>query len=196
MYTQLLAVTLGVIATASQAVELTPHSLNIPLDTINTAKPLHLTVGIGSGAYHRMSDPEDVIYTISDRGPNIKCKDSKKLTGQPICAKGKIFPDPAFTPSIYKVRVTPQGATVLERIEIKTVHKIPVSGISTPNTEPAFDINGKRLADDPNGVDSESLVRTNAGDFYISDEYGPSVLHLAADGTILSRWIPKGSSAL
>ncbi|MFM2481176.1 esterase-like activity of phytase family protein [Celerinatantimonas sp. YJH-8] len=196
MQKQILSVVLlAMFGHSSHAVELSVQSLNIPLDTITTPHPLNLSVGIGSGAYHRPSDPNDIIYTISDRGPNIKCKDSEKLIGHSLCKSGKIFPEPYFTPSIYTIQVSKNGVSVIQRTKIKTVHHLPISGISTPDTEPAFDINGHRLPDDPNGVDSESLVRTTAGDFYISDEYGPSILHLAADGTILQRWIPKGTSA-
>lgn len=177
------------------AVQLHTKTFDIALDTINTPHPLHLTVGVGSGAYHRQGDADNIIYTVSDRGPNIKCKDSKKLIGRQLCKSGKIFPVPQFSPSIYQLKIEDKQVLVQKRISIKTTHHIPVTGISTPSTEPAFDINGQAIADDPNGVDSEALVRTQQGDFYISDEYGPSILHLASDGTILSRWIPKGSAS-
>ncbi len=190
----LLALALVTSASAG-AVSLHTDTFTIPLDTINTAQPLHLSVGIGSGAYHRRGEPDNVIYTITDRGPNIKCKDAKALIGSPVCASGKIFPEPQFAPAIYQLKIVGHTVLVQQRIDIKTAHHIPVTGISTPHTEPAFDINGQPLQDDPNGVDSEALVRTQQGDFYISDEYGPSILHLASDGTILARWIPAGTEA-
>jgi hypothetical protein len=179
---------------ASFAAELTSQEVNIPLDSFNLTKKLQLSIGIGSGAFHAPSDPDDVIYTISDRGPNIKCKDSKKLIGKKLCKKGKIFPDPAYSPSIFKLKVDHDQIEVLQRITLKTRHHIPVTGISSPNTEAAFDILGHPIQQDPNGVDSEALVRDRNGDFYVADEYGPSILRLSADGTILERWVPQGNA--
>ncbi|MCE0495832.1 esterase-like activity of phytase family protein [Vibrio salinus] len=183
----------SLISLNAQAAELTAHEFTIPLDTFNTPHALNLSVGVGSGAYHRPGDPDNVIYTITDRGPNIPCKKAEKLIGEKLCAKGKIFPDPNFSPSIYKLKVTDNGVKILQRIQIKTSKKISVTGISTPETESAFNLKGQKLFDDPNGVDSEALVRTKRGDFYISDEYGPSILHLSADGTVIERWIPEGT---
>ncbi|MFM2485958.1 esterase-like activity of phytase family protein [Celerinatantimonas yamalensis] len=190
-----LTATLAVAIQAHANLALRSMSITLPMDMMNTPHPLNLSVGIGSGAYHRSGDPDDVIYTISDRGPNIPCEEAKALIGRPVCPNGKIFPNPYFAPSIYKLKITASGVEVLARIQIKTAQQIPVTGISTPKTEAAFDLNGKKLRDDPNGVDSEALVRTQSGDFYVGDEYGPSILHLARDGTILARWIPKGSKA-
>ena len=176
------------------AASISTQTIDLPLDTFQLSKSLTLSVGIGSGAFHDPNDPDNIIYTISDRGPNIKCADSGKVIGQKVCEKGKIFPEPGFTPSIYKLKILPDQVEVVEQIKIKNQAHMPVTGIATANTEPAFDLLGEAIDPDPNGVDSEALVRTKHGDFYIADEYGPSILHLASDGTIIERWIPKGSS--
>lgn len=54
-------------------------------------KTVSLTHGIGSGAFRYSGDDKGIIYTVSDRGPNIKCVDSEELTGSKLCEKGKIF---------------------------------------------------------------------------------------------------------
>lgn len=168
------------------------------LDTFNIkdGKELHLTVGIGSGAYHLPGDPEDIIYTITDRGPNFDIAASEDIMGVKIGSqKGKIFPTPNFSPAIYKLSITGNGVSVLEKIQLKTHNGVPVSGISNAGTEPAFDINGKELPYDPSGVDAEGMVRLHDGSFWIGEEYGPSILHIAADGRIVERWVPTGVKA-
>jgi hypothetical protein len=142
------------------------------------------------------SDPEGVIYTVTDRGPNIKTKDAKKLMGVDFGKKkGKIFPTPNFAPTIYKLKVKDGGVTVLDKIQIKTADGTQISGISNPDTEAAWDINGKELAYDPAGLDAEGIVKLKDGTFWIGEEYGPSILHVAADGRVVERWVPKGVGA-
>jgi hypothetical protein len=49
---------------------------------------------------------------------------------------------------------------------------------------------------DPFGVDTEGIpVDARDGSFWLADEYGPSILHVAADGTILLRLLPSGVGA-
>ncbi len=60
--------------------------------------------------------------------------------------------------------------------------------------EDAYSPDGKQdLGIDPNGVDTESLaLDSRDGSFWIGEEYGPSILHVASDGTILMRLVPGG----
>ncbi|HHD75120.1 MAG TPA: hypothetical protein ENL00_04810, partial [Nitratifractor sp.] len=91
-----------------------------PLDKVDlNGKKISFDVGIGSGAYHYKGDKSNIIYTITDRGVNIKCKDSKKVLGEEVCKKGKIFPVPNFAPTIYKIAMNGDSYTVLEKIQIK-----------------------------------------------------------------------------
>lgn len=49
------------------------------------------------------------------------------------------------------------------------------------------------LPSDPYGLDSESIaVDPRDGSFWIGDEYRPSLVHVAADGTVLNRIVPAG----
>jgi hypothetical protein len=49
------------------------------------------------------------------------------------------------------------------------------------------------LPSDPYGLDSESIaVDPRDGSFWIGDEYRPSLVHIAADGTLLNRIVPQG----
>lgn len=50
------------------------------------------------------------------------------------------------------------------------------------------------LPPDPLGVDPEGVVRLADGTFWIAEEYRPSLLKVAGDGTVLARFIPEGES--
>ncbi len=155
-------------------------------------KLLKLDVGIGSGAYHYKGDKDNIFYTITDRGVNIKCKDSKKLMGKKLCEKGKIFPTQNFTPTIYKIQLFDNFYKILKKIQIKDRNGNQVSGISNEGTEKAFDIQGNVIPYDANGLDAEALVRLSDGSFWIAEEYGASLLHIAFDGKIIKRVVPQG----
>lgn len=171
-------------------------SFHEELGTITTPeKTLNLSVGIGSGAFHRSNDPVDIFYTVTDRGPNIDCGDSSKVLGISHCSKGKIFPIPNFSPTIYRLKLSKDNkssAKILDKIPLKTQSGKLASGISNPNTEKAYDINKNLLKDDVNGFDTEALVVTQAGEFYLADEYGPSIIYADQNGVIKNRFVPNG----
>src|SRR4051794_19138122 len=80
--------------------------LSIGTYKFDGGKTLDLTVGIGSSAFHHPNDPEDVIWTLGDRGPNIACSEAKKIAGVDLSAcnevkNGRIYPTPSYAPSIY-----------------------------------------------------------------------------------------------
>jgi hypothetical protein len=166
-------------------------------------KTLDLTIGIGSALFHMPGDPADEFYALTDRGPNIDCSASEKITGIPTaeaCAgddKAKLFPRPDFVPSIVKVKLSDDGTFVTTAwIPLKDAAGKTITGLSNPlkaaKTEAAFDKDGKQLPFDPNGLDTEGLVRLKDGTFWIGEEYGPSLVHVAADGKIIERLVPAG----
>ena len=169
-----------------------------PLDKIITKKSsaIHIDVGIGSGACRLAGDPQGILYTITDRGPNIKTQNAEKYLDVDFGRKkGKIFPVPNFAPAIYKIQIKNDQVKVLEKIQIKNIVGKPVTGISNPGTEKAWGINGRALPFDPGGIDAEGIVKLSDGTFWIGEEYGPSILHIAADGRVLKHWVPEGVKA-
>lgn len=155
-------------------------------------KTLKLDTGIGSGAFHYKNDAANVFYTITDRGPNIRCVDSLKLMGESLCKKGKIFPTANFTPTIYKIKLFKNYYKVLEKIQIKDQDGKQVSGISNAGTENAYDLKGNPIKFDAHGLDAEALIKLSDGSFWIAEEYGASLLHISSDGRILKRVVPEG----
>ena len=184
-----------------------------------TSASANFNVGFGSGAYHRAGEPNNQFYTITDRGPNIKCGEvgevlatlnndpSLETTFSDFCGEGhdkdKVFPKPSFTPTIYQWQIeqNEDGLTtrILTRIPLKNNKGELISGLTNDftvtNTEQAFDTMGKPLAFDNQGLDTEALIRLQDGSFWLSDEYAPSLIHVASDGTIIQRVVPVGVAA-
>ena len=173
------------------------EKLNFTLGSVTFANGFTLEAnwGLGSGATHKVGDDANTFYTLTDRGVNIKCTDDEKIIGMEICKKGKIFPFPSFAPSIIKFVLDGSNITVKEVISLKDRDGKPISGISNPLsnfTELAYDIAGNKMASDPNGVDTEAIAALSDGTFWLSEEYAPSLIHVAADGKIIKRLVPKG----
>ena len=127
--------------------------LRIGAYTAEGGKTLNLTVGIGSGAFRRPSDPPNMIWTLGDRGPNIACSDMKEMTGVELTCRevknGRIYPTPSYTPSIYRVMLLDDGTfRVTDVITLKDRDGRPLNGMPNPlrtaTTETPLD--GRRQA--------------------------------------------------
>ena len=167
-----------------------------------TGATMHLSIGYGSAAFHSPFEPANEVWTAGDRGPNFGCKDDDSA-GQPYTGlsafcddAGVVFPVVGYVPSLYHLRLATSGgrltATVLETVALHDAGGQPISGISNAFAEPPFSSIGSALPADDSGLDSEGLVRLYDGSFWVSEEYAPSLVHVAADGTVLERVVPKG----
>ncbi len=151
-----------------------------------------LRVGsIFSGLYRSAGDPPDTFWATIDRGPN----------GGKIVDKvwRSTFLTPTFAPTIFRVRVDRATSTVsVDRsVPLRNDAGAPLTGL--PN-RPEIDEtpwNGTattRLDYDPDGVDPEAIVHAPDGTFWLAEEYGPSLVHVAADGHVLGRYVPEDSN--
>lgn len=191
---------------ASPALSLTPIIVpNLPLGVVifPNGKAINLNVAIGSGAYRQPNDVPGRLWLVTDRGPSLDCADSRRIIGidpeQPCNGDktGRLYPLPGFAPSIYGVEIgADQSARITVFLPLKGKSGRPVSGRPPQNPqrpEPVFAMDGKVFPPDPSGIDPEAIVRLSDGTFWIAEEYGPSLLHVAADGTIMKRLVPQGS---
>jgi hypothetical protein len=182
-------------------------ALKLPPITMSGGKVLHYTVGIGSGAFRHPSDPANVIWTVGDRGPNMTCGGAKKFLSADIAAlckklkAGRVYPMPAYTPSIYKVQLDRKAGTfkVLQTIPLRKAKSGKrISGLLNPQTvatrDTGMDLSGKALPYDPDNLDVEGIVRLKDGSFWISEEMGPSIAHVSMDGKILKRLVPADAA--
>lgn len=168
-------------------------------------KTLQLAVGIGSSLYHVPGEPADQFWALSDRGPNIACSDAEDIMGvdgKAFCKgikQGRVYPIPDFAPAIFEVALDRAKGSfaVVRTIPFKRADGTTVTGLPNPltkaSTETPLDGLGKPIAVDPAAVDTEALVRLPDGSFWVGEENGPSLLHVAADGTVQRRLVPAGS---
>ncbi|MCB1187016.1 esterase-like activity of phytase family protein [bacterium] len=143
--------------------------------------------GYGS-AIANVPGKKDEIYMMTDRGPNI---DNQAGTG-------KIFPIADFSPAIGHFKISDNGLTKIKDIQFRRPDGTLITGLPNPagmgsTGEVAEDLSGQALGTDPYGIDSEGLVALADGTFWVSDEYGPHIVHFAADGRELERINPFGS---
>ena len=181
---------------------LLPYSM---LDTthINAAYPdRKLEIrggGYGSDAAAHPTNANQ-FYVSTDRGPNAD------FDG--IAGKGKQFLVPGYTPSIGLFELQNDGKIIkIKEIVLKDSHGNPISGLPNPKAfggtnEVPYDINGQPMTVNPdlpfdivtnpiksdiNGLDPEGLATLTDGSFWVSDEYGPHLIHYDADGVEIAR---------
>ena len=139
-------------------------------------------------------------YVLTDRGPNA---DFDGMAG-----KGKQFLVPNYTPSIGLFELQADGKIIkVKEIILKDSNGNPISGLPNPKAfggtnEVPYDINGQPMTVNPslpfdavsnpiktdiNGLDPEGLAALKDGSFWISDEYGPHLVHYDANGLEIGR---------
>ncbi len=126
---------------------------------------------------------------ITDRGPN---------------GEGpRTFPVPEFTPFILKVRTANGTIEILEAIPVTELGDSTTGVTGIPNldntsappapNEAFFNCGGvMQLDENPHGLDTEGIVRTSDGTFWVVEEYSPSILKIDAQGKVIKRFFPPG----
>jgi hypothetical protein len=154
----------------------------------------------GHGSVHAAETAR--LWVLTDRGPNGTIKTA--------AGKRRTLLDPGFTPAIVAIEVTvgstgaPAAGNGSEEVAAARILKVvqltgcsgrPLSGRPNGigNDEPILDgTSANELAPDPNGVDTEGLIRLRDGTFWVAEEYRPSLLHVSAEGRTLARYVPRG----
>jgi hypothetical protein len=129
----------------------------------------------------------DEIYGLSDRGPNV----DGRTPGE------KVLPVPNFHPQIAKLKLGRGVASLEQIITLTGKDGAPLVGLTDPRAatgESMVDLNGDRLPQSDHGLDTEGLVAMADGTFWVSDEYGPFVVHFDANGKELERLSPFDGS--
>ena len=153
--------------------------------------------GVGSAMAPHPTDA-GYFYAMSDRGPN-----AATATGK--TPSGIIFLKPDYTPRIhlYKLNST-GGAELVSSILLKDPKGRNITGLPNKNFgstgETPYMLDGSVVSLDPDGdgnkgydesgLDSEGLVALKDGTFWISDEYGPHMVHFDATGKEIGRINP------
>ncbi|MEU8896781.1 esterase-like activity of phytase family protein [Nocardia sp. NPDC048505] len=122
-------------------------------------------------------------YGLTDRGPNVDGPGKNE----------KLAVVPAFTPQIARFKLVGNKAVVQSTILLRNRAGKPFNGlvdVSADTGETMKDLNGTVLTPTDHGIDSEGLVALPDGTFWVSDEYGPFLVHFDAEGTELERLTP------
>lgn len=138
--------------------------------------------GFGS-AFTAVPGSTTEFYGLTDRGPNVDGKAKNE----------KIVPMPEFVPKIAKFRLVDNRAELVSTIELKNRAGVGFTGVvdtGASTGETMRDLNGSVLPPTDHGLDPEGLVALPDGTFWVSDEYGPYLVHLDATGTEIERLSP------
>ncbi len=140
-------------------------------------------------------------YALTDRGANSDYPEGS-------LGKGKIFPVAEYTPRIGLFEITDSGdikllkVITLKRPDGKSITGLPNTSAFGGTGETPYDIKGNPIVvnkDEPfnaisnpiklddYGLDPEGLVALKDGTFWISDEYGPHLVHYDANGIEIGR---------
>ncbi|MGO3383965.1 MAG: esterase-like activity of phytase family protein [Acinetobacter guillouiae] len=172
----------------SQGVRLPYEVLNIR-NIPDGAKPGHfIEVRCGGFGSEISAHPTEKyqFYALTDRGPNTTYNVNQD--------HGKIFLDPDYTPKIGLFELKKDGTIQkIKEILLKDPTGRNITGLPNQHfgasKEIAYDQYGKKLAigTDEFGLDAEGLVALKDGTFWVSDEYGPHIVHFNADGLEIDR---------
>ncbi|WP_219833919.1 esterase-like activity of phytase family protein [Paenibacillus sp. R14(2021)] len=169
--------------------------------TWNNAPSLGSNIKEGgfSGLLHMPGDPDNVFYTLADRGPNGQITIDKSVN--------RTFPVQSYEPRFYKIELVGDQVNVLATTKLtlpagktglvsKNQYLTGLSNIAAD--EKSYDNTGKTLLPlDPDGLDLEGITYSPSDDtFWLSDEYRPSLIHIKRDGTEIARYVPFGDKAL
>ncbi|GAA2248362.1 esterase-like activity of phytase family protein [Streptomyces amakusaensis] len=151
--------------------------------SVSNDRGVHL--GVGSDLYPAGRKGE--FWALTDRGPNGQIRVDGK--------KRRTFAVPEFDPALVKIRVSGDRVRVLTAIGLTTSSGKPVTGLpnqaSRDEAPYSYDA-GTPLDRNPSGLDTEGMVRADDGSFWLSDEYGPSLIHVSPRGRVLARYVPQG----
>ena len=167
-------------------------------------KKLVIRHGIGSGLARDPSE-DSVVWAITDRGPNLKVKTAIDDYGwdAPQACRGqddaKVMPNLEFGPYLAKLRIRDQEVELIDTVRLTDVRGVPIPGCPLPDgdhlqCEPTYDFEGRPIAPNAMGMDTEGVAALADGSFWLGEEYGPSLVLVGQDGTVKRRLVPKGSA--
>ncbi|UZE97919.1 esterase-like activity of phytase family protein [Alkalimarinus alittae] len=174
--------------------------LRSDLIDVNTGVPFEVRNGGFGSAMTKDPKRNNRFYALTDRGPNAT------FTGD--YGKGKKFPSPEYTPRIglFEVGITGEVSliktTLLKRPDGTLITGLPNSSALGGTGETPYTSDGSPVLVDSSlpynastnpiklddyGLDPEGLVVLSDGSFWVSDEYGPHLVHFNAEGKEIER---------
>jgi len=178
-----------------------PYSvLRADLKDAKTLQPFEIRNGGYGSAMTSHPTQKNQFYALTDRGPN--------ANHQGDYGKGKSFPVADYTPRIGLFEVKLNGEIVqikdilLKRPDGSVISGLPNSSALGGTGETPYHADGSPVLVndqlpynaatnpiklDDYGLDGEGLVALKDGTFWVSDEYGPHIVHFDRDGVEITR---------
>lgn len=147
-----------------------------------------IKVGGFSGLYP-VPGRHDSFYVVTDRGPAPDALDAGGIVR-------KAFAMPEFGPHILTVRLMNHGtAKITDAQPLTRAGGVEITGLPTslPATDVPYDFNFNVLPFDEDSIDAEGITIGPLGNFWVCEEYKPSVACVARNGRVLFRLIPQGT---
>jgi len=185
---------------SGQSSELPYSVLRNDLLDAKTNQPFEVRNGGYGSAMTSHPTRVNQFYALTDRGPNAN------YTGD--YGKGKSFPVVDYTPRIGLFEISEDGSiSLVKDILLKTPTGELISGLpnssalggtgetpyhsdGTPvlmNNSLPYNKSSNPIKVDDFGLDGEGLVALKDGSFWVSDEYGPHIVHFDEKGVEIER---------
>lgn len=164
----------------------TYRKYEVPFETVavcGTDVPVY-NGGFGSSMVY--CEIDSTFWLLTDRGPNIDGEISDS----------KVFPLPDYTPQVGVFRLDNDSLVMVRRIPLYDTTGVAFNGL--PNRvddgctgEAAYGLDGAVLHNSGRrGIDPEGLAVALDGSFWVSDEYGPWIMHFDSNGKLLEEFSP------
>lgn len=161
-----------------------PDKLSVPYETVSVEGHVAVYVGgFGSAMYFHAADSS--FFLLTDRGPNVEG-----------AAEGVLaFPLPDYTPLIGQFRMQGDSLVMVHKIALRQADGTPFNGLPPmigdhATGEIPFDLYGNQISNGRRGLDPEGLAVAPDGTFWVSDEYGPYILHFDRKGILIEELAP------
>ena len=131
----------------------------------------------------------DSFYVITDRGSTTDLTGADGITL-------KTWLIPGFGPHLVTVRLMPNGTAKIDEVKpLKRPGGGQITGLPTtkPATDIPYDVNLDLLPFDEDSLDAEGITIDPWGNFWVCEEYKPSVAMVAPNGKVQLRLVPAGT---
>ena len=135
------------------------------------------------GGFSDLFYKDGYLYAITDRGPN---SDDFEKDGQLY----RTFLCKDYTTNLIKFKIENDKVNIVDIKKIKGLSGMP---ISAERDSIPVDKNGKQLPFDINGADVESFVIDKDGNYWLGEEYYPSIIKLDKNLNVVKRFAPVNS---
>ncbi len=159
------------------------QSVVIPYTSVKSGDAEVLYGGYGSDLAYDAAD--STYWLLTDRGPNVDGPTKES----------KVFLNPGFNPHIGVFKLQGDSLVRVRTVRLCEADGTPFTGLPErigdgTTGEFAFDMSGHSLDGNRRGIDPEGLALDTDGTFWVSDEYGPYLMHFSKDGRLLRKLSP------